>query len=39
MKEIYEAPIIEVSLFEEDDILTSSTGGPIELPILPIWNG
>ena len=39
MKEIYEAPIIEVSLFEEQDILTSSKGGPIELPVLPIWNG
>lgn len=39
MKEIYESPIMEVSLFEESDILTASSGGPIELPILPIWNG
>ena len=39
MKEIYEAPVMEITLFEQDDILTISSGGkPIETPIIPfVW--
>ena len=49
MREIYEAPVMEVTVFEENDILTASSsskpggggyvgGKPIETPIIPLNN-
>ena len=47
MREIYEAPVMEVTVFEENDILTVSSGSggggyvggkPIETPIIPLNN-
>ncbi len=37
-KEVYVSPEIDVILFEEKDIVTSSGKDVIELPPVPIWN-
>jgi hypothetical protein len=32
----YETPVIEIVLFENQDVITSSQGGGVELPWLPV---
>lgn len=34
--EVYETPEIEAVLFGEDDVITTSGGGIIETPLIPI---